>query len=147
MRVAEIMTANPVCCPSDANLKDVAALMAQHDCGEIPVVNTGSNTPVGVITDRDITCRAVATGKDTSKQSVRDFMSQPVLTVTPDTDLEECLRTMEQNQIRRIPVVDGNGGCCGIISQADIALKTNDHDTAELVQDVSRPTQDSARTR
>jgi CBS domain-containing protein len=69
----------------------------------------------------------------------RDCMSTPALTVTPDMSLEECCRIMEEKQIRRIPVVDAQGCCCGIVAQADIALKAPDRQAAEVVKDISRP--------
>jgi predicted transcriptional regulator len=57
----------------------------------------------------------------------------------PDTSLDECCRVMEENQIRRIPVVDGDGACCGIVALADIAKHAAKRDTAEVVREVSEP--------
>lgn len=118
MQVREVMTKSPVCCPPDLSLKDVARLMVDFDCGEIPVVDVDAKRPVGVITDRDIACRIVAQGRDPLGLAAKDCMSAPVVTVTPDTPVEECCRTMEEHQIRRIPVIDEGGSCCGIVSQA-----------------------------
>jgi predicted transcriptional regulator/YHS domain-containing protein len=120
------------------SLKDVARLMVEFDCGEIPVVDGGANRPVGVVTDRDITCRTVAQGKNPLDLSARDCMSAPVVTVTPDTPVEECCRTMEEHQLRRIPVVDEGGACCGIVSQADLALRMADTQAAHVVKEISR---------
>jgi CBS-domain-containing membrane protein len=64
-------------------------------------------------------------------------MTQPVLTLTPETSVEECCRLMEANQIRRMPVVDASGGCCGIVAQADVARMASEREIAELVKDVS----------
>jgi CBS domain-containing protein len=66
-------------------------------------------------------------------------MSTPVVSVTPETSLDECLSLMESHQIRRVPVVDGQGAVCGIVSQADVATSGSERDTAELVKGVSRP--------
>lgn len=137
MQVREIMTENPGCCAAEATLQDAAKLMADHDCGEIPVVDEQRH-PIGVLTDRDIACRAVAQGKG-AETPVREVMSNPVVTVTPATSLEDCCKTLEENQIRRAPVVDESGACCGMISQADIAQNAPEHETAQLVRDVSRP--------
>jgi CBS domain-containing protein len=140
MQVRDIMTGKPVCCTPDMSVQRVALLMIEHDCGEIPVVEHYSPArPVGVITDRDIACRAVAKGKDPSALHARDIMSSPVVTVRLDTDIEECCKVMETAQIRRIPVVDHNGNCCGILSQADIACKGPVFIAAEVLRDVSRP--------
>src|SRR5438105_2563014 len=120
MQVREIMTGNPACCSPDSNLQEVARMMLENDCGEIPVVHGNDKRPIGVITDRDITCRAVAQGKNPLQMKARDCMSTPALTVTPEMSLEECCRIMEEKQIRRMPVVDEHGCCCGIVAQADI---------------------------
>lgn len=119
-------------------LRDVARLMVDFDCGEIPVVDRQAKRPIGVVTDRDITCRAVANGRNPLDLSAKDCMTSPVVTVTPDTSVEECCRTMEEHQIRRVPVIDEAGSCCGIVSQADLALRTDAEHTAEVVKEVSR---------
>lgn len=139
MKAQDIMTPDPVCCSPDTKVEDVAKLMTEQDCGEIPVVDSERNV-VGVITDRDIACRVVAQGKDPKRTEARDVMSRPVVTATPETSVEDCCAMMEQNQIRRVPVVDQQGGCCGMVAQADIALRTGEHETAAVVRDVSRPT-------
>jgi len=139
MQVRQIMTENPACCGPDASLAEVARMMVENNCGEIPVVHGSDNRPIGVITDRDITCRAVAQGKNPLQMKARECMSTPALTVTPEMSLEDCCRIMEEKQIRRIPVVDERGSCCGIVAQADIALKTPDRQAAEVVRDISRP--------
>lgn len=137
MQVQEIMSANPACCGPSTSLADAAKLMTDHDCGEIPVVDDAGR-PIGVITDRDIACRAVAQGMAPSTP-VRDVMSNPVITASPEMSLDDCCKTLEENQIRRMPVVDENGACCGMVSQADIALNAPEHEIAEVVRDVSRP--------
>lgn len=143
MQVREIMTENPACCAPDASVRDAARLMVDNDCGEIPVVDA-QGKPVGVITDRDIACRAIAEGKD-GKTQVREVMSSPAITVSPETSVEDCCRTMEENQIRRVPVVDEKGSCCGIVAQADVALEGTGQMAAEVVRDVSRPSEDASR--
>lgn len=140
MKVKKIMTANPVCCTPETSLQEVARMMVESDCGAIPVVNTpGSMRPVGVVTDRDITCRTVAEGINPLTMKAGDCMSTPVVTVTPEMDVEECCEVMEKNQIRRVPVVDERGDCCGIVAQADIATQAPKRTTAKVVQAVSQP--------
>lgn len=140
MRVSDIMTQNPACCTPDTPLPDVARLMKDRDCGEIPVVeSTGSTRLAGVITDRDIAMRAVAEGMNPQNVKVEECMTRNPASVKPDTDLEECIHLMEQKQVRRMPVVEGDGSCCGIVAQADIARKSDEHETAEVVKEVSRP--------
>jgi CBS domain-containing protein len=140
MDVREIMTPDPVCCTPDSSLETAAQLMLRHDCGEIPVVeNKDTMRLIGVITDRDIVCRSLAQGKDPLRMSVQDCMSAPAVTVTPETPLEECRQVMETHQIRRVPVVDPNGCCCGIVSQADIARQLPSQQAGEVVKEVSQP--------
>ena len=146
MKVKSIMTSNPACCTPDTSLRDVARLMVEHDCGEIPVVESlASMRPVGVITDRDIACRAVAGGKNPLQMTAKDCMSSPIVTVTPETDVQECVRTMEEHRVRRVPVVDEVGSCCGMVSQADIAKRAPARETAGLVKEISQPTPTVAR--
>lgn len=145
MKARDIMTENPVCCVPDTNLQDVARMMVDNDCGEIPIIEGwGSKKPIGVVTDRDIVCRTVAEGKNPLQLTASDVMSNPVVTVTPDTSLKECCHILEENQIRRVPVVDENGGCCGIVSQADIAQKAPKQ-VAEVVKEISQPIHESCR--
>jgi CBS domain-containing protein len=145
-RAKNIMTTNPACCTAEHNVQQAAEMMVKHDCGEIPVVESDKNMkPIGVITDRDITCRVVATGKSPTQTRVRDAMSSPAVMVAPETSLEECCRIMEEKQIRRVPVVDESGTCCGIVSQADIAKVAPTKHTAEVVKRVSQPSEHASR--
>src|SRR5688572_32461911 len=99
-------------------LREVAQQMVEHDCGEIPVVcSSGDKTLVGVVTDRDIVCRLVAAGKNPLESTASACMSSPVVEARESTPVEECARIMEEGQIRRVPVVDGGGKVCGIVSQ------------------------------
>ena len=146
MQVREFMSKNPVCCNPESSLGDVARLMVDHHCGEIPVVEHGnSGKLVGVVTDRDITCRTVALGRNPLELTAKDCMSSPVVMVTTETALEDCCRTLEQNQIRRVPVVNEIGGCCGIVSQADIARVGSEKIAGKVLKEVSRPTSTASR--
>lgn len=141
MQVKEIMTADPACCIPETTLKEVAQMMVDHDCGEIPVVDNKENKrPIAVITDRDIICRTVARGINPLEISVAGCMTEPCVTVTPDMSVEECGRIMEENKIRRVPVVDAGGSCCGIVALADIALYVRKNVAAQVVKEVSEPT-------
>ncbi len=114
-------------------------MMVDNDCGCIPVVEDNKNQkPVGMITDRDITIRTVADGKNPLEMTVGDVMSKNVITVTDDSSVEECCNLMEKNQVRRVAVVDENGGCCGIVAQADIAIKAEDTKTDKVVEKISK---------
>jgi CBS domain-containing protein len=135
----EVMTENPACCTPDTPLDQVAMLMREHDCGEIPVIDPAEQ-PIGVVTDRDIVCRVIAEGKNPMAYPAGICMSQPVATVSMDAPLGEVIATMEQHQVRRVPVVDEHGRCVGMISQADVAWTSGKRDLAELVREISRDT-------
>ena len=137
MHVQEIMTANPTCCGPETSLQEVAKMMADEDCGCLPVVDE-NNKAVGTITDRDITCRTVAEGKNPLDLTAADCMSSPVISVSKNSDIDECCKLMEDNQLRRLLVVDDAGECCGIVAQADIALKAPRQVSGELVKEVSK---------
>jgi CBS domain-containing protein len=146
VRVDEIMTKNPACCSADTPLLDVARMMVERDCGEIPVLDTHqSGRPIGVITDRDIVCRTVAQGRNPLDLTAHDCMTSRVVTVTSDKSVEECCDLMERHQIRRVPVVDADGICCGIVSQADIARRVSERAVGEVVRDVSKPSAATGR--
>jgi CBS domain-containing protein len=104
------MTPNPACCTPTTTLDQIAKMMIQNDCGEIPVVDT-KDCIIGVVTDRDIVCRVVAEGKNPMAYTAETCMSRPVVTVNEDASLDEVVVTMEKHQIRRVPVVDARGVC------------------------------------
>lgn len=135
----DVMTPDPACCTANTSVDEIAKLMVHNNCGEIPVVDTADQL-IGVVTDRDIVCRIVAEGKNPMGHTAEECMSRSVVTVDPETPIEEVIATMEKHQIRRVPVV-ANGGCCaGIISQADLARTGPEHEIAELVREVSQET-------
>jgi len=112
--------------------------MIENDCGAIPVIDFEETKKlVGILTDRDITCRAVAKGKSPYEFTANDCMTRTVATVTPEMTIEECCRVMEEYHVRRVPVVDDYGSCCGIVSQADIAKSAPVLETAEVVREIS----------
>jgi CBS domain-containing protein len=130
------MTANPASCRPEAPIAQVAQLMIDHDCGQIPVVDA-DNKPLGVVTDRDIAVRLVAQGRQ--QATAADAMSTPCQSVRTDGDVQDAVRMMEANKIRRVPVVDGHGRLAGIVSIADLALAGKQEATAQVVKQVSEP--------
>jgi CBS domain-containing protein len=128
MKVKDIMCKTLFCCtPTDA-IQKAAELMKANEVGSIPVVNNCNDKKLlGIITDRDICVKAVAAGKSNSTVKVSEVMTKGPVTCSPDESIEACEALMERMQVRRIPVVDAQGVCIGIVAQADIALR----DTAE----------------
>src|SRR5260370_25536150 len=99
-RARDVMTVNPALCKPETSLDQVARLMVQHDCGEIPVVDSAEQV-VGVVTDRDIVCRLVAEGKNPSAYPAEPCMTSRVVTVLQDAPIAEVLATMDKQQVRR----------------------------------------------
>lgn len=136
--VSEIMTSRPACCQEQTPIAQVARMMVENDCGQIPVVNH-QHEPVGVITDRDIAIRIVAADRDWSSCHASDAMTSPARTISMEAPVEECLSLMEDAQVRRVPVVDSSGILSGMVSLADVAAACRDKDVAEVVKKVSEP--------
>ena len=140
MNVSSVMTANPTCCTRETPLTEVAKMMVDCDCGQIPVVESQQDKrPVGVVTDRDIVVRMVAEGRDPCCGTAADCMSSDVKTIEESSSLRDAVCLMEAEQIRRLPVVDGSGKLVGIVAIADLALAGKDQATAEIVKEVSQP--------
>ena len=138
MTVASVMTQNPACCTPNSSLTEVARLMVDNDCGQIPVVEDMMGRKLaGVITDRDIATRIVAAGKNSADAKACDCMTTPCVSVTLDTSLKNCCEVMETNKIRRVPVVDERGGVVGIVSLADVVRSASASTAAAVVKEVS----------
>jgi len=135
--VSSVMTRNPAACRVNTPLRDVARMMLENDCGQIPVLDD-KNRLIGVVTDRDITIRNVSVGGSALATAV-EAMTSPVKTVRADSDLKDCVCLMEEAKVRRIPVVDASDALVGMVALADLALAGKDKATAEVVQEVSVP--------
>ena len=121
MKARDLMTPDPAQVTPSDSLQRVSQLMAEHDCGCIPVV-TGADqrSLVGVVTDRDIAIRAVAKGRPVTTP-IGDIMTKNPDCVNPNDSIEQVEKLMSDRQIRRVVVVDDAGDCVGIIAQADLA--------------------------
>lgn len=140
MQANELMTASLHCCTPTTPVEQAARMMKEHDVGAIPVVESeGRRKLLGMITDRDIVVRLVAESMNPLECDVEDAMTGQMYSVRPEASEEEVCRVMEGHQVRRVPVVDAQGMCIGIISQADIARRGDEHETAEVVKDISMP--------
>ena len=145
MKAHEIMTASPACCTPGDPAERVAQLMADNDCGCIPVVADQGDTHVlGVVTDRDIAVRGVAKGKGPDTR-VKELMTAVPFCCSADSDIKDVERVMAERQVRRVVLVDGDGCCVGIISQADLARAAerkqdvSDLELAHVVERISEP--------
>jgi CBS domain-containing protein len=150
MKAQDLMTTSPVCCTPEDPVQRAAQLMADNDCGVIPVVaGRNDSSVIGVITDRDIAIRGVAKGKGADAR-VRDLMTPDPFCCSADTDVKDVERVMAERQVRRVVVVDGDGCCLGVIAQADLARAAkrtkdvSDLEVARVVERISEPAPASA---
>lgn len=120
MRIKDIMSKPAVTCRPDHTLNTAARLMWEHDCGVVPVVDD-RDTLVGVITDRDVCMAAYTRGSPLGEISVSSAMANKVFACQPTDSLEAAEQLMSAQQIRRLPVVDGNQHPIGLVSLNDIA--------------------------
>ncbi len=133
--VRDAMTERPKSVGPGATIVEAARAMRDEDAGIIPVVD--GDRLEGVITDRDIAIRIVADGHDPGSASVRDAMSEKLVTIDPDQDLDEAMRMMADHQVRRLPVCEEDGRLVGMLAQADVARHGDDSRTGETVQRIS----------
>ena len=120
MRVREVMTRAVECIGPDATLQEAAAKMKSLDVGPLPVCD--NDRLVGMVTDRDITVRATAGCCDPGGTHVQDVMTADLVTVSPDDDSEEALERMSVEQVRRLPVVEGDR-LVGLVAMGKLAQK------------------------
>jgi len=135
MQVKDLMTPAPVCCKPSDPLDRVAKLMLDHDCGAVPVCE--GMKVVGMITDRDIACRAVAKGKTPAAVAVNDVMTRPVYVVRQDEDVEAAIDLMKAHQVRRLPVLNDEGLLVGVIAPSDLAPTFASTNVADFLLAVS----------
>ncbi|HEX7028353.1 MAG TPA: CBS domain-containing protein [Gammaproteobacteria bacterium] len=134
--VSEIMTRDIVSLSVDDSIEYAAQQMCDIDVGVMPV--TDGKKLIGVITDRDICCRVVASGKNAAQTSVESVMSPDIVSCSPETDVSEAVELMSEHQIRRLMIVDEKQQLVGIVAQADIATEPGmKRETEQLVERVS----------
>ena len=140
MKVREIMSPNPVCCVPADTAQHAARMMRDSNIGSLPVViDQQSRQLIGIITDRDLCCSVLADGLDAKNTRIEKFISQNPVTCRDGENVERCERAMQEHQLRRIPVVDGEGHCIGIVAQADLALREKPERLSKTVMEISKP--------
>ena len=137
MQVGEMMTRDVVTCSPDEALSQVAQKMDSRNIGSCPVVE--NDRLIGIITDRDITTRAVANGLDPGLTHVRQVMTTDVIIGNPTMCCHEASQLMSDNQIRRLPIVEYDR-MVGIVSLANLAIDLEEeHLVAETLVKISQP--------
>ena len=134
--ITDVMSVNPCAIDASQPVAYAAKMMKQEDVGLAPIVD--GDRLVGALTDRDIVTRVVAEGRDPQSVPVREVASTDLVTIDPQQDLDEALRLMASNQVRRLPVVAEDGRLVGVLAQADVAREAKDKETGQLVDEISR---------
>jgi CBS domain-containing protein len=138
MQVAEIMTRHTEVVPSDFVLRDAALKMQQFDVGTLPIKD--GDRLVGMLTDRDITVRAIAEGRDPTKTQVREVMTPQVVYCFEDQDVSEVAKVMQEKQIRRLPILNREKRLVGIVSLGDLAVHSGKEKlVSKTIKEVSEP--------
>jgi CBS domain-containing protein len=137
----DVMTPDPVCCLANDTVDKAAQVMKNEDVGSVPVVESQeSGRLIGIVTDRDLALKVVASGRDSRSTKIQDVMTRNPIACHADDDLQMALDAMAEYQVRRIPVVDRDNVIVGIIAQADVATRTeNPRETAQVVEEISKP--------
>ena len=135
-QIKQFMTTNVEYIDPKTTLKEAAETMRAKDIGALPV---GENDRlIGMLTDRDITVRGVADGKDPVKTTVKDAMTEKIVYCQEDQDVAEVTKMMRDKQIRRVVVLNGDKRMVGICSLGDIAIKHESGEAGETLAGVSK---------
>ena len=137
MKVKDIMSTQVESVRPDASLQEAAQKMRSLDVGALPVLD-GQDLK-GMVTDRDITIRATAEGRDPKTTTVREVLSPELVSISEDQALEDAARLMQEKQVRRLPVLSGDQRLVGIVALADVAAEGGKKEVTRTVQEVSKP--------
>jgi len=144
MKVSEVMTRGAECTRPEATLQEAADQMRKLDVGALPVC--GNDKLVGMITDRDIAVRSVATGDNPMLGKVQDAMTPTVVYCYEDQDVSEAAEIMKDRQIRRLVVLNRDKRLAGIVSLGDLAVEArDDRMTGDALEAISEPAAPSSR--
>jgi CBS domain-containing protein len=140
MKVSDAMTKQLVCCLKSDTAQSAATLMKRHDIGSVPVVaDLVSKRLEGIVTDRDLCLRLIAENKDPVMTHIAALMTQNPVTCSPNDQIQRCEDLMREHKVRRIPVVDKQGQCVGIVAQADVVLHDNSDGVRHMLAGISTP--------
>lgn len=135
VKVAEVMHQGASWITPDTPITEIAGRMDQEDIGALPVGE--DDRLIGMVTDRDIAVRAFANTVDPAQLNARDVMSKPIIYCTANEELEDAVRIMEREQVRRLPVIDENHRMVGMLSLGDVAARAPASLAGETLKAVS----------
>ena len=131
----DLMTPDPTCVKEDQTLADAARMMRDLDVGALPICGNDDRLK-GMLTDRDIVVKCIAEGGDPTTATAGSLAEGAPLTIGADVDIREALEVMQDQQVRRLPVIEAHR-LVGIVSQADIARELSAVQTGETVAEIS----------
>ena len=147
MAIGDICNRTVVVANREQTIREAAAVMRQEHVGDLVVVEGhGRNTPVGILTDRDIVIGVVAQGLDTGVLTVGDVMGSNLVTAREDQGVFETIKLMRAKGIRRLPIVDARGGLVGVVTVDDV-LELLAEELGTLAKAVAGEQAIEARTR
>ena len=136
MKVRDIMTKDVIRIAAAENVEVAARTRARHNIGILPVCD-GNGKVCGLVTDRDLVTRCLASGRDPGRTPVRDVMTGQVTSVQPDMEAGVAAHLMGRKQVRRLPVME-NGKLCGMLSLGDLAKQEESvMDAADALTDIT----------
>jgi CBS domain-containing protein len=136
MKVSEVMTRDVQTIRPDQPVQQAASFMLSADAGSVPV--TDGDRLIGMITDRDIAVRGVAKGYGPDTP-VRELMTDDIICVREDDDVDDVASKMSEAQVRRLPVIDDQERLCGIVSLGDLSRDADEDAASEALEGVSEP--------
>lgn len=143
MKAKDIMTDNVSTVTADSSVNDAAGIMRELNVGSVPICDN-QNQPIGIVTDRDIVLRNIASGGN-GAIPVKEVMTANIIYGTPDMDIDEAARLMSKKQIRRLPIVE-NKKVIGIVSLGDLAVEAkSDMEASKALSTISIPSKPNKR--
>ena len=148
MYVRDVMAKKVLSCTPSDTAQEAARIMKTHGVGALPVLSDSGNRMLeGIVTDRDLCLSVVAEARLAETIQISEIMTNSPLTCAPENTLEDCEKLMQEHQVRRLPVVDNQGRCIGMLAQADLALHESAAKVAKTLAAISRPAHAAAAAR
>ena len=137
MQLRDIITDSVDTLTPTTTLEDAAKMMRERDLGWMPVEE--ADKVIGIVTDRDIVIRAIASSLYPKTTALGQVMTKNVLSCNIDDDIDDACELMEREQVRRLVVLDDDGALAGVVSLADLAHRGDEDHSVEVLQRVSEP--------
>lgn len=145
MQIREVMTPTVRTANPQARLSEIARIMRDDDIGAVPIAD--NDRLVGMVTDRDIVLRAVAMGEGIGEMSARDVMSPQVLYCREEQSVDDVLKNMGEQQVRRLPIGNSDKRLVGVVSLGDLSAGAKSAESGGTLRSISNPTGQGSRSK